>query len=269
MREIEEQRETISELARERLLSLPHEPLFLADKERVLMIHYGVDPELLQPIVPFPLDLRNGRAFVSAVAFTMRLMRPRWGGAFANRAFRPLSTHRFLNLRTYVVRNDEPGIYFLAEWLSNRLSVALGPRVFGLPYRFGRLDYQHEHERPTISGSVRDPSGSCSFSYRALLDFAEPSSCEIGSLDEWLMERYTAFTHVSGKSRFFRVWHPPWPQVPATVTLMDQTLLQANWRLFKTSRVVGGNFSKGVSAWMGWPHGLTDWATKRENRRFG
>ncbi len=254
MCEIEEQRETLSELARERLLSLRHEPLFLADWERVLMIHYEVDPGLLRRIVPFPLDLWDGRAFVSAVAFTMRRMRPRWGGPLANWVFQPLSTHRFLNLRTYVVRDGEPGIYFLAEWLSNRLSVALGPRMFGLPYRFGRLDYQHEHERSTISGTVRDSSGRRSFAYHACLDSAEPCPCEAGSPDEWLMERYTAFTHVCGKSRFFRVWHPPWPQIKARVAVTGQSLLEADWDLFRTARVIGGNYSPGVHAWMGWPH---------------
>jgi len=105
---------TRSDTARERLLSVAGEPLFLADWERVLMLHYEVEPDALQRVVPFELDLRDGRAFVSAVAFTMRGMRPRVGGRFAAWLFKPIATHEFLNVRTYVRHRGESGIYFLA-----------------------------------------------------------------------------------------------------------------------------------------------------------
>src|SRR2546426_7688628 len=132
-----------SEAARLRLLSLPGEPLFIADWDGVLMIHYQVDADLLAPIIPFALHLHNGKAFVSLVAFTMRRMRPRFGGRLSAWLLKPIATHAFLNVRTYVRHYGEPGIYFLAEWLSNRLSVALGPRLFGLPYRLRKNDLQH------------------------------------------------------------------------------------------------------------------------------
>ena len=45
-----------------------------------LFIHFEVDAERLQRDVPFPLDLRDGKAYVSLVAFTMRAMRFRFGG---------------------------------------------------------------------------------------------------------------------------------------------------------------------------------------------
>src|SRR5262245_22812466 len=108
---------SLSDIARERLLSLPGEPLFIADWMRTLMIHYEVEPAALQQVVPFPLDLRDGRAFVSAVAFTLNAMRPRIGSRLAGWLLKPISTHHFLNVRTYVRVNGETGIYFLAEWL--------------------------------------------------------------------------------------------------------------------------------------------------------
>ncbi len=124
---------TPSEAGQRRLLSLPGEPLFIADWDRVLMIHYEVEPDSLQRAVPFELELNEGRAFVSLVAFTMRGMKPRMGGHLAALLLKPIATHEFLNVRTYVRHRGESGIYFLAEWLSNRLSVALGPLMFGLP----------------------------------------------------------------------------------------------------------------------------------------
>lgn len=179
---------------------------FQADWDRTLMLHYEVAPEKLQPFVPFPLDLRDGKAYVSLVAFTMRGLRPRCGGWLAALPFRPIATHGFLNVRTYVKHKGRHGIYFLAEWLPNLLSVMMGRPVFGLPYRWGKLDYLHEHERGILFGSVRARDGRGTLRYRARVGrtFAP---CEGGSLTEWLMERYTAFTQWCGWKRCFRVHH--------------------------------------------------------------
>ena len=129
----------LNSAAKTRMLSRRGEPLFLADWMRVLMIHFEVDPAALQRDVPFELDLREGHAFVSLVAFTMAHMRPRQGGTLAAWWLKPIATHHFLNVRTYVRHKGEPGIHFLAEWLPNWVAVKLGPRAFGLPYRHGRI----------------------------------------------------------------------------------------------------------------------------------
>jgi uncharacterized protein YqjF (DUF2071 family) len=156
---IQEPARTPSAVARSRMLSVPGEPLLIADWERALMIHYEVDAEALQRMVPFELDLRDGRAFVSLVAFTMRGMRFFRGGALTAWLLRPIATHNFLNVRTYVRRGREDGIYFLAEWLNNKLSVMLGPGVFGLPYRLGRLKYEHDWNARALRGRVEDRKG--------------------------------------------------------------------------------------------------------------
>jgi len=276
------------------MLSVRGEPLLIAAWKRVLMIHFEVDAEALQRDVPFQLDLRDGRAFVSVVAFTMRGMRPRFGGNLAAWLCRPIATHEFLNVRTYVTHDGETGIHFLAEWLSNRLAVKLGPRTFGLPYRHGRITYEHEWQRGTLRGRVTDAQSEAVFDYYAELDFtasacgnsgrfrnkpkpqrAGPEAgaphraeavlgapiaivpCERGSLDEWLMERYTAFNSARGRKRFFRVWHPPWPQCPARVVMKDKSLLTQNWPWFREAKLIGANFSPGFEdVWMGRPHSL-------------
>ena len=93
-------------------------------RQRALFIHYEVDARLLQRELPFALDFWQGKAFVSLVAFTMCDLHPRFGGRATAWLFKPISTHGFLNARTYVKHGDERGIYFITEWLSNRLSVA-------------------------------------------------------------------------------------------------------------------------------------------------
>ncbi len=249
--------ETTSAAARRRIRSQNGEPLFLADWMRLLMIHFEVDAEMLQRDVPYQLDLRDGRAFVSLVAFTMENMHPRHGGKLGAWLCRPIATHDFLNVRTYVQHNDEPGIHFLAEWLSSWLAVKLGPTTFGLPYRHGRINYEHNWSIRSIRGQVVDARTNARFAYCADLKTGTPNLaiCERGSLDEWLMERYTAFNCVGGRRKFFRIWHPPWPQRQAAVEIQDLSLLLENWPIFADARFVGANFSPGLAAvWMGRPH---------------
>ncbi len=228
--------------------------LFYADWLDTVFIHYEVDPEELQKIVPFPLDLHDGKAYISLVAFTLNKLRPRHLGPLGRMLFRPFSDHGFLNVRTYVRQGSETGIYFLAEWLNSRLAVPLGPKTFGLPYRFGHLNYQHAIARENdIQGQVESEH---KLSYRAKLPPDRTfNPVEGGTLDEFLIERYTAFTHDGTRARFFRIWHEPWPQCPVDLTVEDDGLLTENWPLFRNATLVGANYSPGVrDVWMGFPH---------------
>ncbi|MFL6519738.1 MAG: DUF2071 domain-containing protein [Chthoniobacterales bacterium] len=242
-----------SEAGKRRLLSRFGEPLFLARWDRAVFINYSADPAILQPQVPFELDLRDGRAFVSVVAFTLVRMRPWSGGAWTEWLLKPIATHEFLNIRTYVRHNGEPGIFFLAEWLSNRISVLLGPRTFGLPYRFGALHYKH---RGAFQGSVRAAEGE--LIYSGEIADAEFGPCAPGSLDEFMLERYTAFTQRGKRRRLFRIWHPPWPQASAICDVDETSLIASTGSWWNTAEFVSANYSPGADVWMGRPHRIRD-----------
>src|SRR5437868_11246122 len=125
-------------------------PLFRADWRDVLFIHYSIDPDLLAPHVPFELDRFGGRAWVSLVAFTQARFRPAWGGRLSEWLMRPVGTHGFLNLRTYVRGGGASGgraIYFISEWIPNRLTAWVGPKLYGLPLRLARLEYRKEERK--------------------------------------------------------------------------------------------------------------------------
>ena len=236
-------RNTAARLAME---SEAHRPLFKCGWERVVMVHYAVDPEVLQPFVPFELDTYDGKAWVSFVAFTLSDMRLGIGGpAFA--------THGFLNVRTYVKAAGEKSIFFLAEWLPNPLCVFLGPRLYGLPYRWGRLDYRHDHEHGTLEGSVKGKGSA--LTYRAEIDpEARFETSPEGSLNEFLMERYVAFTRRGLTVRRFRVWHPTWKHAPIDLTLDDESILASTGDWFKSARRSHATYSPGFKeAWMGRP----------------
>ena len=253
---LEEPLRRLSDEGRARLLSQRGEPLFLAGWERVLFIHFEVDAAQLQRGVPFPLDLRDGKAFVSLVAFTMHDMRFRFGGKILSWLLKLVATHEFLNVRTYVRHGNERGIYFLTEWLSNWLSVRLGPVLYGLPYHHAKINYRHAHENGQLACEVEARHHHDNFKYDArLAPDAMFAPCQNDSLDEFVCERYTAYTSHGSTRRFFRIWHPPWPQVRAKVFITDDSLLKKTWPWFHDARLVDANYSPGFGeVWMGRAH---------------
>ena len=245
-----------------RMLATPGEPLLYADWDRVLMLHYEIDPAVLGPVVPFPLDLHNGKAYVTLVAFTLRDMRPRRGGRWAHWLMKPIGSHHFLNVRTYVRVGNETGIYFITEYMNNLLALKLGPLAFGLPYRFARMTYHHDWLRGFLAGRITDVRGRNALAYEATIAPAPRfAAARAGTLTEWLMERYTAYTVRRAKRLLFRVWHPAWPNVPVKATVRDDTLVRRHLPWFAHAKYVGANFAPGVfDVWMGRPHPVAEHA---------
>ncbi len=221
-------------------------PLFVSDWSRALFVHYAVDPAVLQPLVPLPLDLRDGHAYVSLVAFTMRGLRLAAGGRLTAWLTAPIATHGLLNVRTYVKYRGENAIYFMAEWIPNRLSVFAGPHTYGLPYRYGRLDYRHRHESGVIRGSVEPGSGGRLAWHASISPTTEFRPCEPGSLSEFLLERYTAFTLAGRRLRLFRIRHEPWPQAPVDAVVNDDDALAATGPWPAAATLVASCYSPGV-----------------------
>jgi uncharacterized protein YqjF (DUF2071 family) len=231
-------------------------PVLLADWTDVLMVHFAADPKALQPHVPFELDLFRARAYVSLVAFTQRRLRPRFGGRLAAVASTPLAEHEFLNVRTYVRHGGERGIYFLAEWIPNRLACALGPRMYGLPYRLSRCEYRCR-TAPVRRGhySVRVTSRDGALAWAARLRPTADARGARRGLEHFLLERYTAFTRRGTTGLRFRVWHEPWRLTGARVVLRDTGLLAAAfpWLAIPVGRPLA-HYAAGVhDVWIGPP----------------
>ena len=233
---------TACDLARKRL-DEDGGPALLADWTPAVFIHYAVDAHVLQPLVPFPLDLHDGSAYVSVVAFVQHNLRPKVGGRVSALLSKPLATHPFCNVRTYVVVNGDPGIYFLAEWIPNRLAVLLGPPLYGLPYRLGNICYDIA-DADDLRGEVRAAG---TFRFRANAPAGEtPDVAAPDGLTEFLIERYTAFTMRGKTPMRFRIWHEPWLHVPVDVEVKDGSLLDTtgDWR--RHACLVCGHHSAGV-----------------------
>jgi uncharacterized protein YqjF (DUF2071 family) len=199
------------------------QPLFRCSWGETAFLHFEVDPAALQPRVPFELDLFEGRAYVSVIAITIRPL---------------LAAQSFLNVRTYV----KGGITFLAGWLPNPVCALLGPRVVGIPYRLARM---------TLGSSVtgfhaRVRAAAGAFEFRAEIDprqaWRRPAP---GSLDEFLLERYRAFTRVGRRTMTFTVTHEPWRFVSIEPEILDDRLLRATGAWPRGARLVAAHLSPG------------------------
>jgi len=229
----------------------------IADWEQLVMLHFEIDVAILQRAIPFELDLFDGRAFVSLVTFTMRRMRLGRGGRLTRWLCAPLAEQRFLNVRTYVRHGEEAGIYFITEWISNGLCVPFGPLTYGLPYRWGRLNFGPEDgDGDGVRGRMEPRFGGAAFDYQAR-PFAGSwafGECEPGSLTDFLVERYTGFTQRGNRRRLFRIWHEPWRMAEAEVEWSDDSLLRENLSWWGEARFAAANYSAGAfNIWMGPP----------------
>jgi uncharacterized protein YqjF (DUF2071 family) len=213
--------------------------MFIADWLDVIFVHFRIAPEKLAPLVPLPLDLYRGDAYVSLVAFTQSRLRPTMGGRFGEMLVSPLAQHEFLNVRTYVRHGGNRGIFFMAEWIPNHLAAFIGPRTYGLPYRLGRLKYDGMRREIEAAGlrlaiSAGAPMGET------------PTSQGADDFDDFVLERYSAFTHRKGVIRRFDVEHMPWPQRRVDVELIDTSLLELSGPWLRDAQLVGAHYSPGV-----------------------
>ena len=243
---------SISERARERFLKEERTPLFRCEWPRVLFVHYEIEPAILQPLVPFELELFNGKAIVSLAAFTMHRFRPNRGGRLGEWIFSPAAKNSFLNVRAYVRHQGESGVFFMTQWLSHPFCLLGRLPMLRLPWHLGRMRYDFRQERGRLHGYV-GASGGRSLTIAAAFPIGSAfKPAEPGSLAEFAMERYTAFALRGGKDVVFRVWHEAWPQRAVEVELEDAGLLALSGDWHRHARFAGANYTIGCDdVWMG------------------
>jgi uncharacterized protein YqjF (DUF2071 family) len=254
------------EAARQRLLSVCGDPFLFADWERVLFLHFLISPERLRAQVPppFELELYDGKGCISIVAVTMRNFRPCQFDPLTY-PFCCIREERFLNFRTYVRWNGEPGAFFLHGWLSRPAGLPWPSSVLGLPYTFANCDYEHSSQEGMIRGSV-----SCNghqFSYCASEPDGDWHPAEPGSLAEFTMERYSGFFSRGNRGYVFRAWHPLWLQQAVNATIEKDDLLSHTFEWWKEAQFVGANFAPGFErVGLGKAHSLPEKSPRRGHR---
>jgi uncharacterized protein YqjF (DUF2071 family) len=189
----------------------------------MLFLHWPVPVDAIQRLLPKSLvvDTFEGRAWVTVIPFAMRNVRP----ALVPSALGidVLET----NVRTYVREpGGRHGIWFLSLEASS-LPIVVGARVLlGLPYKWARMQMRQteagrvEYQTRRFSGRARH---SVSYEIGAATGSAAP-----GTLDHFLVERYTLFSVHAGLLLRQSVAHAPYLLHEARVLQLDDGLLQAN-----------------------------------------
>jgi uncharacterized protein len=105
----------------------------------LLFAHWPVDAKDLRQHVPpgLELDLFDGQAYVGIVPFHMTNVAPRGVPAVPF-----VSAFAELNVRTYVTRDNKPGVYFFSLDANSQVAVIAARTVFGLPYFTAEMDVQ-------------------------------------------------------------------------------------------------------------------------------
>jgi uncharacterized protein len=136
------------------------------------------------------------------------------------------STHE-LNVRTYVHRDNVPGVWFVSLDASNWLAVC-GARVgFSLPYFHARMFLRAEGNRIQFE-SQRSPSaipaGLCAtWQLGPRVPEAPPET-----LDFFLIERYCVYS-ANGRGLYrSRIHHRPWPLCTASLEALWSTIATAD-----------------------------------------
>jgi uncharacterized protein YqjF (DUF2071 family) len=116
-------------------LQLTRSAFLTAEWRRLCLVTYGVEPGRLARYVPpgLSLDLRDGQAFVSLVAFDFlntRVLGVSWPG------YRDFSE---INLRFYVRQGETRGVAFIREFVPKRLVAWLARGLYNEPYQRARM----------------------------------------------------------------------------------------------------------------------------------
>lgn len=191
---------------------------------KLLFAHWRVPHDDLRRVVPeqLALDTFEGETWIAVVPFAMYGVRARlapplpWVSAFLE-----------LNVRTNVVVDGRPGVYFFSLDAENPLAVEVARRAFHLPYfrakmRMRDIDGEVRYQsRRTHRGAA---SANLDVSYRAI---RPGGTAKPGTLEHWFIERYFLATVHQGRTITVEIHHAPWTVHPASATFRTNSMTSA------------------------------------------
>ncbi len=215
----------LTDMVRHRPYPLPAAPWIMKQTwVDLLFAHWRVSAAELRGRIPAELELEeyDGSAWLGIAPFEVCGLHPRFVPPFP-----VVSRFPELNVRTYVRRDDKPGVFFFSLDAGSALAVEAARAFFRLPYFRATMRIRREGEWIRFR-SRRVQRGGASFSarYRPLGPVFE---AEPGSLDHFLIERYCLYTGLLGP-RVFRVdiHHPPWQLQHADAVLDENSMAESN-----------------------------------------
>lgn len=191
----------------------------------LLFAHWPIPAETLRSMLPngLTLDTYDGQAWLGIVPFRMSHVHPRgvpslpWISAFPE-----------LNVRTYVVAEDRPGVYFFSLDAANPVAVEIARRFFYLPYLNAQMRCRRSGDTVAYSSRRTDHRAAVA----ELIGTYRPTGpvflSRSGSLEYWLTERYCLYTTHRGTLYRGEIQHAPWPLQPAEAEFTSNTMAHSH-----------------------------------------
>lgn len=209
-------------------------PLMNMRWNMLLFAHWRVDADVLRPHIPpaLSLDTFDGSAWIAVVPFTMSQTHP---------VLAPVNVPRVsdfveLNVRTYVMHDGKPGVWFFSLDAASRIAVRLARRFFHLPYMDAEMKCE---SMPTpvpsrwTGGQIRYTSrrthkGELPATFEADYQPCGPAfSAQPGSLEYFLTARYCLYAaDRTGNVYRSEVDHADWPLQPAQCDIRCNTMTE-------------------------------------------
>ena len=193
-------------------------PFLTAVWSNLFLATYAVPAELLTPRLPpgLTLDLRDGRAFVSLVAFEFLDTRVRgiawpWHRNFAE-----------LNLRFYVRRGDERGVVFVREFVPRRMVAWIARTLYNEPYVAAPLTATRDDATPGVHAMRYELGYGGRVQRIEVSAGAEPFVPAADSVEHFFKEhRWGYGTTRAGALMRYEVDHPVWSIYPIRSHALD------------------------------------------------
>ena len=188
----------------------------------LLFIHWPVPAEKFRPLIPesLTLDTFEGEAWIGIVPFRMtgvtlhRFPSLPWLSAFPE-----------LNVRTYVMNGNKPGVWFFSLDAANPVAVAAARRFFYLPY-FNAWMSLVDDGKSIFYQSRRTHRGVAPASFEArYCPCGDIVASAPGSLEFWLTERYCLYAEDRRKNLWRTdIEHQHWPLQLAEADITDNSM---------------------------------------------
>ncbi len=197
-------------------------PVMLQEWRDLAYLHFDYDPADVARLLPAGLDVDTfgGRAWVGLVPFSMRrisfppLPAVPWLGSFPE-----------INVRTYVVRDGVPGVWFFSLDVNRLLPAVVARATYRLPYCWGSASNGLDGSCLVSQVVRRWPRRGATTDIKVEIgdEIAEPSQFE-----HFLTARWGLYSTWFGNRLVYApVDHPRWPLRRANVVSLDDSLIRA------------------------------------------
>ncbi len=187
----------------------------------LLFAHWPISPDVVRSFVPvqLSLDTFDGKCWLGVVPF--------WMSGVRVRGIPPLpGLSRFpeLNVRTYVVYRDKPGVYFFSLDAANLPAVWTARTFYYLPYFYASMSAAEQNGVIRYRSQRKSDGAELRGTYHPTSQARQPIK---GSIEHWLTERYCLYTVHEGDVYCCEIHHAPWPLQDGTAEFHVNTMAAA------------------------------------------